>query len=147
MAKDTIGKRGIVSEHGRTFGDSSGTPNTRHEKGRDEGRVYVLQLDEEANSPSIALLFKDLIGKTKFLVDTGSKPNILNIGKADDDLLCDKTNKIKLSGITRETIITTRGSVNINIHGHTVKFHLVSDSFPISYDAFWDRISYTEPPR
>lgn len=133
MARIAFGKRSAIPGHRRTFGDSSGTPGTRHENERNRGRVYVLRLDDEAISPSITLLSKDLLGETQFLVDTGSEPNILKIGKADDDLLCNETNKIKLSGITRETI-TTQGTVDVNIHGYTVRFHLVPDSFLIPYD-------------
>lgn len=133
MARNSLGKRGAVPGHRRAFGDSSRTPGTRHEEGRNRGRVYVLRLNDEAISTSITLLSEDLLGRTEFLVDTGSEPNILKIDKADGDLLCNETDKIKLSGITRETI-TTLATVNINIHGHTVKFHLVPDSFPIPYD-------------
>ncbi|KAL2731794.1 enzymatic polyprotein endonuclease reverse [Vespula squamosa] len=49
--------------------------------------------------------------------------------KADDYLLCDK---IKLSGITSETIMTY-SSCTLDIYGHPVEFHLVSNSFPIPH--------------
>lgn len=65
-------------------------------------------------------------------MDTGAEPNILKIGNIDGDLMCNEDEKIKLSGITEETV-TTYGSVTIDIHGYPVKFQLVLNSFPIPH--------------
>lgn len=133
MERSTIGKRDDVSEERRIRRDRARAPSQNRNNGREATRVYVLRLKEETTSPSIILSSKDLNKETEFLVDTGSELNILKIKMADGDLMCNENDKVKLSGITDETV-TTYGSVTIHIHGYPLKFQLVPNSFPIPYD-------------
>ncbi|XP_035742203.1 uncharacterized protein LOC118450510 [Vespa mandarinia] len=94
--------------------------------------VHTVRLSSNPSSSSVVISSKDLKGEIEFLVDIGSEPNILKIDKADDYLMSNETNKINLSGITKETV-GTYGTCIIDIYGYPVEFHIVPDSFPIPH--------------
>lgn len=133
MARRASEKRINVSEEGRIHRDRVRALGENNNNRGGPTCIYILQLKEEATSPSIALSSTDFTFEVEFLVDTGSEPHILKIKMANRDLICDIDDKIRLSGITSETV-TTYGSVTVTIHGYPLKFQLVPDSFPIPYD-------------
>lgn len=71
------------------------------------------------------------------LIDTGSKITLLKKDIADGNALCYTNQKAHISGITNE-VISTLGicysEFNLNGKIITHPVHLVSESFPISYD-------------
>lgn len=144
MAGTPVGKRESPSDERRDFGDKRVNASNYDGKNGRTNYARTVRLSSDLSSPPIAISSKDLKKEIEFLVDTGSEANILKIGKADDFLMCNETNKIKLSGITKETV-GTYGTCIINVYGYSVEFHIVPDSFPYSHggiigsDFFKDR--------
>lgn len=68
--------------------------------------LLTIKLNCDPGTPSVTFISKDLKGETEFVIDSGSEPNILKIKMANDYLLCDEADKIKLSGNTNETVTT-----------------------------------------
>ncbi|EFN88563.1 hypothetical protein EAI_12014, partial [Harpegnathos saltator] len=69
----------------------------------------------------------------KFLVDSGSGPNIIKQSCLESDIWVNKNEILKLSGITTHHV-TTLGLALIDILGCPVSFHLMEDNFPIPQD-------------
>ena len=85
-----------------------------------------------ANGPNIEVESNKLHDdRASLLIDTGSELNLLKESCIRGKLRRDKIVIYRLAGIGQGTY-ETRGSVQLEILGRTVKFHLVRDNFPIS---------------
>lgn len=83
--------------------------------------------------PSVKLKGPDFKNELKFLVDSGSGPNIIKRKFVTPETVVDGNEILRLSGITAHHV-TTLGLALIDILGCPVAFHLVEDDFPIPQD-------------
>lgn len=133
MAGPPCGKRESPSVERYDFGSKRISASNNGSK---SGRiVYIrkVKLNRDPRTPFVVVTSKNLKEETEFLVDTESEHNILKICMAHDYLMCNKSDKIKLNGITKETV-TTYGSCFDDIYEYPMEFHIVPNSFPIPHD-------------
>ncbi|KOC59991.1 hypothetical protein WH47_10119, partial [Habropoda laboriosa] len=74
-----------------------------------------------------------LYKSTPFMVDTGAEPNILKLRALKPDTRIDKYDRLSIRSVTHEKVITL-GSAYLRLYGTPLKFHIVTDSFPINVD-------------
>jgi len=80
--------------------------------------------------PTVKLDSQNFKETQKFLVDSGSGPNIIKKDSLTFNTMVDENEILKLSGITAHHV-TTLGQARIDILGCPVVFHLVENDFPI----------------
>ena len=72
-------------------------------------------------------------GSLKFLIDSGSGPNIIKKGSLKSNVQVNRNEILKLTRITAH-YVSTLGLGQVDILGRPVVFHLVEDEFPIPQD-------------
>lgn len=93
-------------------------------------RSVAINLTREGYAPVVKLSSEDLRTPSVFIVDSGSRPNLVKKLAIGTHITTNRDEILGLSGITAHRI-TTLGQVKISILGCTMPFHVVADDFPI----------------
>lgn len=97
-------------------------------------RITVINYRLMVKAPAIRLDATDLTNRTTtFMMDTGSEINIIKRNVIKDEGKINSKETIRISGIT-SSHICTESSLNIDICGKQIHFHLVEATFPIEHD-------------
>ena len=112
---------------------SHSTPNPiNNRRGNDRTtRVTTIRLERKTRVPTVQISSKELDKPTIFMVDTGSEPNLIKIEAISSHVPINEKKIVKLCGITAQHVFTL-GTVEINITGLLIQFHVVPNDFPIS---------------
>ena len=100
-------------------------------KDNEPNKIFSMnQHDQEKTLPFINVVNRNLGYVGQFLLDTESEGNLIKISSLPADCEIVINNTISLKGISGK-VIPNLGSVKIVIFGYTLKFHIVSENFPI----------------
>ena len=120
------------SDH-KTSGRNDEDPNSRA-TGQEKRYVINISNSRKIASPTIIMTSKDLVSENpRFLIDTGSKLNLIKEGALFKDIKVEKSRTFGLTGIS-DGLVQTLGTIHLKLLNINCEMNVVPDDFPIPWE-------------